>query len=80
MGRAYAGILATVAFATVIARSLMASSSTVSTMKMACLCLAIFGTIGWIIGAIAQMSVEDSVRARIDVEVHALEEASKKGS
>ncbi len=80
MGRAYAGILATVAFATVIARSLMASSSTVSTMKMACLCLVIFATIGWIIGTLAHMAVEDSVRTRIASEVHALEEASKKGS
>ena len=72
MGRTYAGILALVAFMTVLVRGMTGGGEVAPTIKIACLCLVAFGMTGYILGHLAQWIVEDSVRAKLhaDFETH----------
>jgi len=69
MGRNYAGILGFLAFATVIARGVMGGLDTVSTMALAVGCLFVFTIVGWIVGAVAEQTIMESVRYRFRVEM-----------
>ncbi len=66
MGRAYAGILGPLAFATILARSLIEGGNVEATLKVATLCLFLFAAIGFIVGQIAEMVVLESVKTRFE--------------
>jgi len=65
MGRVYAGILGPLAMAVVICRGLLGSGGVESTITSAITYLAIFSVVGAIIGQIAQSTVDESVRAKL---------------
>ena len=70
MGRSYGGILALVAFLTIVARGLAGEGSAESTLKTACLFLFAFGGAGYLVGRIAEWIVTDSVRAKLYAEMN----------
>ena len=61
MGRAYAGILGPLAFSTVTIRGCLHHAGSMSTMKIATVTLVLFAAFGYLVGAIAEMTVRDSV-------------------
>ena len=66
MGRVYAGILGPLAMAVVICRGWLGSGGAEGTLTLAVLCLAIFSVAGAIIGQIAQSTVDESVRSKLE--------------
>lgn len=77
MGRTYAGILGSVAFLTVLTRSLIGGGSADSTLPIAMVCLFAFSALGFLVGQLADFVVWDSIRSRFDREMgsHAQSEA-----
>jgi hypothetical protein len=75
MGRDYAGILATTAFVTVIARGLVMSGGIESIMMTAIGAMFLFALLGWLIGNAAARIVDESVRQRINTELEAMEQS-----
>ena len=69
MGRIYAGILGPLALAVVVVRSLRHGGNAESTLMVAALCLLGFAAIGYVIGTLAQWTIDDSVRARVEMEL-----------
>jgi len=66
MARRYAGILALVGMSVVLIRSLK-NGSTVESAVMASLGgMLVLGLVGMIVGAVAQATVEESVRSQIE--------------
>ena len=65
MGRVYAGTLGTLAMAVVICRGWLSSSGIEATLSLAVTQLVLFSVVGAIIGQIAQATVDESVRARL---------------
>jgi hypothetical protein len=65
MGRVYAGVLGPLAMAVVICRGWFGSGGAVGTLGLATLYLAIFSIVGALIGQIAQATVDESVRAKL---------------
>jgi MFS-type transporter involved in bile tolerance (Atg22 family) len=66
MSRVYAGILGTLAMAVVLCRGAMNFSGAEATLTMAAISLVIFATLGAILGHIAQSTVDESVRSRLE--------------
>jgi hypothetical protein len=66
MGRAYAGILGPLAMAVVICRGWLVSAGVEGTLSQAVLYLALFAVVGAILGHLAQSTVDESVRARLE--------------
>jgi hypothetical protein len=66
MGRVYAGVLGPLAMAVVICRGWFGSGDTVNTLGVATAYLAIFSIVGAIIGQIAQATVDESVRTKLE--------------
>ncbi|MDA1054994.1 MAG: hypothetical protein O3C40_31610 [Planctomycetota bacterium] len=75
MGRTYAGILGPLAFTTILARSMIDTSSVESTMMLATVCLFLFAGIGYLAGQVADSIVLDAVKANFDKELQAREAA-----
>lgn len=69
MGRTYAGILGPLAMAVVICRGLVESGGVESTLSMATVYLVVFSIVGAVIGIIAQATVDESVRAKLEQEL-----------
>ena len=69
MGRTYAGVLGSVAFLTVLARSLIEGGGAFATLQLATICLFGFAGLGFVAGQIADMVVFESVRFRISAEM-----------
>lgn len=65
MGRVYAGILGPLAMAVVICRGWFGSGGVEGTIGLATLYLAIFSVVGALIGQIAQATIDESVRAKL---------------
>jgi hypothetical protein len=65
MGRVYAGILGPLAMAVVICRGWLGSGDALNTLSLATVYLAIFSVVGALIGQIAQATVDESVRAKL---------------
>jgi hypothetical protein len=61
LGRAYAGVLGPLAFATIAFRGVLHHAGGLSTIKFATVTLVLFTAIGYVIGAIAEATVRDSV-------------------
>ncbi len=66
MGRVYAGVLGPLAMAVVICRGWFGSGDAVNTLGQATVYLAIFSVVGAFIGQIAQATIDESVRARLE--------------
>jgi len=66
MGRVYAGILGPLAMAVVICRGWLGSGDALNTLSLATVYLAIFSVVGALIGQIAQATVDESVRAKLE--------------
>lgn len=65
MGHRYAGVLGPLALVTVVARGLLRGSSIESTLFHAWLALLAFSVVGYLIGRLAQWTVEESLRASL---------------
>ena len=76
MGRLYAGILGPLAMAVVICRGAKDSGGLQGTLTMAMLSMVAFALLGAILGHIAQTTVDDSVRLKIERELAARNAAS----
>ena len=61
MGRAYAGILGPLAFATIALRGVLHHAGALSTLKLATVTLVLFTALGYLIGAIAEATIRESV-------------------
>lgn len=66
MGRVYAGILGPLAMAVVIGRGLLGSSGVEGTLTLAMLNLVLFSVVGAILGQLAQWTIDDSVRSKLE--------------
>ena len=66
MGRIYAGIVGPLAMAVVICRGLVGSGGVESTLTTAIAYLAVFSVVGAIIGQIAQFTIDESVRSKLE--------------
>ena len=70
MGRVYAGILGPLAMAVVICRGWFGSGDAAATLGLAISYLAIFSIVGALIGQIAQATIDESVRARLQQQLN----------
>jgi len=77
MGRSFAGILGVTALCTTVLRGAIAGHSPEGTLHLATLYLFAFAAAGWIIGTIAESTVDSSVRARFEAELKVMEEKAK---
>ena len=66
MGRVYAGVLGPLAMAVVICRGWFGSGDAVGTLSLATVYLAIFSIVGALIGQLAQATIDESVRAKLE--------------
>jgi hypothetical protein len=66
MGRVYAGILGPLAMAVIICRGWLESGGVEGTLTLAILYLAVFALVGACLGYIAQTTIDESVRAKIE--------------
>ncbi len=69
MARTYAGVLGASAFVTVLLRGLLLGGGIDATLGRAVVGLAVFAVVGLIAGQIAEMTVTESVKARINQEL-----------
>lgn len=69
MARQYAGILALIAFLTVLARAAISGQSPIVAIPLACGSLFAFALVGAIVGWAAGMTVQESVETRFNAEV-----------
>ena len=77
MARAYAGILALLAFLTALFQGLLHAGDVKATIQTAWCSLWIFAGIGYVLGRIAARTVGESVAARIAAGVAAEQPAEK---
>jgi hypothetical protein len=81
MGRVYAGILGPLAMAVVICRGWLASGGVEGTLASATQHLVLFALLGACLGHIAQTTIDESVRAKIEQQLaHQPHSASGKES
>jgi hypothetical protein len=66
MGRIYAGILGPLAMVVIICRGLKDSAGLEGTLTLAIVALAAYAAIGAVLGQIAQATVDESVRLKIE--------------
>lgn len=74
MGPTYGGILGTLAFVIVLMRAVLNGSGLEPTIPIALFALFLFGAFGYVAGRIAEMTVEESARKRMNEELKKLEE------
>jgi hypothetical protein len=66
MGRTYAGILGPLAMAVVICRGWLGSGGVESTLSLATVYLVVFSIVGAFIGQVAEATVDESVRSKLE--------------
>ncbi len=71
MGRIYAGVLGTLAMVVVLCRGVMGAGGVEGTLTMATLSMIAFAIIGSFLGYIAEATIEESVRFKIEQELAA---------
>ena len=76
MGRVYAGVLGPLAMAVVICRGWFGSGDAVNTLGQATVYLAIFSVVGALIGQIAQSTIDESVRSKLEQQLSRAPEKS----
>jgi hypothetical protein len=70
MGRLYAGILGPLAMTVVICRGWLNAGGVEGTLSLATISLAGFALLGAILGHIAQTTIDQSVRAKLEQELN----------
>ena len=73
LAHTYAGILGPLGMTAAIARCVVHGVSAEEVVVTAWICLAVFASIGAMVGALAEWTVEQSVRATVSDEVSAAE-------
>lgn len=66
MGRIYAGILGPLAMAVVFCRGALAAGGVENTCSLAIASLIVFALVGAFIGQVAQSTVDESVRSKLE--------------
>jgi hypothetical protein len=74
MGRVYAGILGPLAMTVVICRGWLGSGGVEGTLTLATTHLVLFAMAGAILGHLAQTTIDESVRARLEQQLTHLAE------
>lgn len=69
MGRSYAGVLGYLAAAIVLTRGILMGSGVVGTLQLAIAAMALFATIGFVVGTIAQSTIDQSVRQQMELQL-----------
>jgi hypothetical protein len=78
MGRSYAGILGLVAFATCVARGVIAQNGASAIFPLAAASLFLFAGLGYVLGSIAEQAIASDLKGRMAEEMARLQgEASK---
>lgn len=77
MARTYAGILAHVGMLVVLFRALKDGAGFDDTILTALISMGVLAAVGMIIGAIAEATIEESVRTRLQAELDALPVADR---
>ena len=77
MGPSYAGILGTLAYVSVILRGVLQGYAVEGTIKLSILLLFVFAAIGYVIGKIAESTIEDSIQVQLQRELEALEKTDE---
>ncbi|HIF30182.1 MAG TPA: hypothetical protein EYG57_01740 [Planctomycetes bacterium] len=80
MGQDYARILGPLAFATVIIRGVLHQAGVESTLKIATVTLVLFAGFGYVLGAIGEMTVRDSVLSQFQESLAAKPETEGEGT
>lgn len=80
MARTYAGILALVGMIVVLLRALKEGAGVDGTTLQAIAVMALLAVVGFVVGAIAQMTVEESIRTRLQAELDAPTDAQAKSA
>ena len=78
MSRLYAGILGPLAMCVVICRGWLGSGGVEGTLIQSTVYLAVFAAIGAVLGQIAQATVDESVRQRLEAQLALQEQKSLK--
>ena len=69
MGRSYAGVLGYLAAAIVLTRGIVMGSGVVGTLQLTIAAMALFATIGFVVGSIAQSTIDQSVRQQMELQL-----------
>lgn len=77
MGRTYAGILGPLAMAVAICRGLAESGGVEGTLSWATVCLVVFSIVGAVVGHIAQSTVDESVRMKLELQLAGTAESGR---
>jgi hypothetical protein len=77
MGRMYAGVLGPLAMAVVIIRGWLGSGGAEGTLSLATLYLVLFSVVGALIGQIAQSTIDESIRAKLEQQLSHQTESNK---
>ncbi len=77
MGPSYAGILGTLAYVIVILLGVLQGYAVEGTIKLSILLLFVFAAIGYVIGKIAESTIEDSIQVQLQRELEALEKTDE---
>ena len=77
MGPSYAGILGTLAYVIVILRGVLQGYAVEGTIKLSILLLFVFAAIGYVIGKIAESTIEDSIQVQLQRDLEALEKTDE---
>ena len=81
MGRVYAGVLGPLAMTVVICRGWLGSGGVEGTLTLATMHLALFAAVGAILGHLAQTTIDESVRAKLEQQLtHRAGQAGSKGA
>ena len=80
MGGTYGGILSLVAFGSTLVRGLIHRGGAESTLQVAIIGLILFGGIGYLLGRLAEWTIEDSLRSRLRAETDLTQEGSAESS
>lgn len=71
MGRAYAGVLGYLAAALTLARGGIAGGGAEATLLSAIAAMAIFAVVGFVLGTVAQQTVDTAVRQQLESQLQA---------
>ena len=75
MARIYAGILGPLAFLASLARGMMHGGGTETVIRTAWYCLLAFAAAGYVVGRLAEWTIEDSLSSRLAAELAARQAA-----
>ena len=77
MARTYAGILGPLAFLTAVAHGALHGGNAMSVLWIAWCCLLTFSAVGYLVGWVAERTVEESVNGTISQELAARQAARR---